>query len=86
MEIIFKKLKVCNECYRLKGQVLGKNNCMVLVLCICDLKEGKHKQMKTSISGGIILSGEIHLMWTQTYDYLDENGQYRHIPYFSSFG
>jgi len=74
MEIKIKELVACSKCHRLKGEVFEKYNGIVPVLCICDLKEGKHGIVNTSIIGGIIPSGKIHIMWTPTCNHLDENG------------
>jgi hypothetical protein len=86
MEIKIKELVACSKCHRLKGEVFEKYNGIVPVLCICDLKEGKHSKIKTSIVGGIIPSGKIHIMWTPTCNYFDENGKSWHVPHFAGFG
>ena len=83
MEIIIKKLSVCKKCYRLKGEVYEKYNGIIPVLCICDLKEGKHMYGITSLIGGMLPSGDIRLMWTPTCNHLDKDGKSWHVPAFA---
>jgi hypothetical protein len=83
MEIKIKKLQACNTCYRLKGEVFEKDNDIVPVYCICDLKERKHSNRCASLIGSVIGSGDIRLIWTPTCNHSDKDGEFWHVPAFS---
>jgi hypothetical protein len=86
MNITKYDLEICPVCYRLRGIVEEQMNGEVQVLCICDLKEGNPKTTRSSIVGGVITGGKVHLMWKPVSDYIGEDGNWWHVSHFSGFG
>ena len=83
MEILSRHLKRCKKCKRLRGYVIEKYNGKVQVLCRCDLMNPEKNFVR---SPSIISRGNDLLTWTPISDHKDENGEWRHTPYFTGFG
>lgn len=86
MEILEKNLERCNKCKRLRGYVDEKYNGTVPVFCKCDLSNPRTKIRCSFPSPSMISRLNDKLYWTPTTDFKNEDGEWRHVPYFCGIG
>ena len=88
MKVIEHNLEICGDCGYPKGYINEQNNSIVPVLCWCDLtKNGRLRSLdhQPSITTRFYHDKFI-FVWTPTCNFINENGEYIHVPGFEASG